>query len=245
MDKKSEKMVINAYFGDGHLLKQSKNANYSLSFCSVSFDLLVYKYNMCRKLTPKWVKDRVSGYGGIKPIKAFGTRVNKDIVKYIEKGFDFILSRFEMLDLILLYLDDGSVHKRHGTVHLYTNSFNLEETEKIMERIDTLLKADEKHKCRRRVDKKKDGRAFNYIYIPRILAEYLIFETENFLNKYDIESLRYKIFYYADTLNDHRKAMYISNEKKPRLEIGKYTLEPSRVGLKTRSGKAGISFKPV
>ena len=235
MNRNSERMVINAYFGDGCIHNQGASPKYSLKFSSISLDYLQLKYELCAELMPCRLRVEYNkGFANSKPIHLFSTRSFIEIGELATRGTKDLVEMMDITDLVMFYLDDGSIHRAHGTVHIYCNSFNDRETYMLMSKIDALLGEDAP--CRIRKDRKKDGREFNYIYIPRTAAEHLMFETEKFLNDNKIESLRYKVFYYADTLNDQRKTNGALDCGRP-LKVGKYTLESSRVELASVNSK--------
>jgi len=91
-------------------------------------------------------------------------------------------------DLILWYLDDGSYHINKKTMHLYSNMFNKEESIKLIDKITNLFNIDP----RLRIDRKKDGREFYYLYFRRKMVKVFRPTVEKFLRKNNIDDLLYK-----------------------------------------------------
>lgn len=195
-----ERMALNAKLGDGGIYK-NKNA-YCMMFVSTSLDYLTYKRDQLIKVRPAPIILGKSGYNGKKQIYKFSVRTIPEAVSaYAMSNIEAIKS-MDKLDLILWMLDDGSVHKQHGTFHLYSNMLNREESEVLTKQIYKLYPV---RMPSINTDRKKDGRSFLYIYMPRILAEVIQLDMEAFMNENMITSLLYKSAR-KYTLNDHRKA---------------------------------------
>ena len=112
-------------------------------------------------------------------------------------SIDEILDSLDLHGLILYYLDDGSLHKRKHFMHIYCNCFNYDETEHL---IDIIYKFFPIKRCSHRFDKKKDGRKFNYIYIPTAVAYEFSIVVYKFLVDNNISSLLYKAISPSQTI---------------------------------------------
>ncbi|MCM3314855.1 hypothetical protein M3626_20885 [Psychrobacillus sp. MER TA 17] len=156
----------NARLGDGGLTCTHKNAH--ATFYSTELQILGLKREMCLKegIEISDLKTQLSGYGGTKTIYRFGTRVNEALTDVYDASIDDVINDIDEEDLILWYLDDGSWHKSRNTMHLYCNMFDDRETELLAVRIEEMYGV----KPVKRIDRKKDGREFNYLYFPRHLV---------------------------------------------------------------------------
>ena len=214
-----ETMALNAKLGDGGIYKQGKS--FGMKFTSTSLDYITYKRDMLASVRPTPLRTQKSGYDGKKTIYTFSVRHTAEAERYYNMSYCEAIDSLEDFDLMLWLLDDGSVHKTKGTFHLYSNRLSEQESIALIAKIHQL------HPItmpKLRIDRKKDGRAFYYIYLPRILAEVIQADMRMFLEYESIESLSYKASR-KYTLNDHRTA---SGGRPP--IIGPATLEPSRVG---------------
>lgn len=195
-----ERLALNAKLGDGTIRKQ--NNAYSMAFTSTSLDYLMYKRSICSEYTPTKLRTQKSGYLGKKIIYVFSVRHTQEAKICYELSNGEAIETIDSVDLAMWILDCGSVHTRHGTLHLYCNSLSSDETLGLIDKVYDLYPIKVSKLC---FDKKQDGRSFPYIYIPRITAEAIQVDIENFLNLNDIMSLKYKCTR-KYTLNDHRKA---------------------------------------
>ena len=213
-----ERLALNAKLGDGCIAPQG--ASYGMNFVSTSLDYLLYKQLLGVKAGASRIRTQKSGYSGKKVIYVFNVHNTVEAAAAHKMSYTEAIADLDSLDLIMWILDDGSVHKRAGTIHLYSNMLSDIESLHLAEKIFQMYPV---AKPSVRVDRKKDGRKFNYIYIPRLTAEAIQKDMEIFLNNNGIQSLLYKSVR-KYTLNDHRTA---GVGRPP--AIGPATLEPSRV----------------
>jgi hypothetical protein len=182
------RIAKNARLGDGSIVKRAKNAN--LMFVSTDLPLLYFKKYLCNLEGIKTgrVKTQKSGYGGKKTIYKFSSLVDEKITKVYDAPMYEILQSLDKEDLFLWYMDDGRWHKNRHTMHLYSNMLNDEETEVLIGRIEELYGI----APRKRKDRKKDGREFNYIYFPRDLVRKFRPEFKEYVTSLQLESMYYK-----------------------------------------------------
>lgn len=214
-----EIIALNAKLGDGCIYRQGQACG--MSFTSTCLDYITYKRDMLIELRPTPMRTQRSGYEGKKAIYTFSVRCTEEARACYDMSYSEAIQILQKQDLILWLLDDGSLHRKHGTLHLYSNMLNKDESELLISKIYELYPV---AMPKLRIDRKKDGRFFYYLYLPRILAEVIQVDMENFLISKSITSLLYKTTR-KYTLNDHRKA---KNGREP--VLGPATLEPSRVG---------------
>ena len=105
-----------------------------------------------------------------------------------------ILHNLDKQGLVYYFLDDGTFHQKKHFGHLYCNTFSDEEVETL---IDVFYKFYPQKRCSKRIDKKKDGRQYPYIYIPVVVMNEFREDIYNFLTENDIVSLKYKIGYFS------------------------------------------------
>lgn len=182
------RLVFNAFFGDGGCYKNG--ANYYLVYTSTSLDYLQMKRSWASALYPSNYKQTKSGYKGNKLILNFHTRNSPWITLFYKKGFKGLINEMDKKDLIMWYLDDGSFHQRKHFIHIYCNSLNDVEVDEVIDKIFCLYP---EKKCVLRHDKKSDGRCYPYLYMPVCVANTFRKDVGKFLDKHNIESLRYKI----------------------------------------------------
>jgi len=157
-----------------------------------------------------------SGYGGTKTIYNLSTLSDAKAKSVADADIEELLSSLTKEDLILWYLDDGSWHKVRNTMHLYSNMLDEQQTDILIGRIGDLYGISP----RIRTDRKKDGRAFYYLYFPRELVRLAQPEVRQFISDNGIESMYYKV------------------GGKSRVESASYYLEPDEVRAIRRMGEA-------
>lgn len=134
------------------------------------------------------IQPKYSGYN--KDYTGWKFRVNgsKRAYKYKIMSNMGAIDLLTKKDLILWYLDDGSYHINRKTMHLYSNMFNKEESLKLIDKITDLFNIDP----RLRIDRKKDGREFYYLYFRRRMVKVFRPMVEDFLRENSINDLLYK-----------------------------------------------------
>ena len=185
-----ETIIKNAKLGDGSLYIPKSNINAYLSFTSKNLDWIKYKYNKCEEieLILNGLGKQKSGYTGRRDIHKFETRVDERLTKAYYTSMEEVISNLTKEDLVHWFLDDGSYHINKNTMHLYSNMLNEKQTELLIERITNLYNIDP----RKRVDRKKDGRKYFYLYFRRKMVEVFKYEVYDFLKRNNIKSLVYK-----------------------------------------------------
>lgn len=201
MNNELYQLCLSLKIGDGCYVSQSSTTkNFHMSTRSINKDYLDYKRNIFTK-NDILTKDIVcpSGYKKGSIIYGFSTRVEPIISVVGNMSKIEILDSLDILGLILYYLDDGSLHKNKHFMHLYCNSFNSLEVEKL---IEILYNFFPQKRCPVRYDKKKDGRVFPYIYIPVCVAKEFSKLVYDFLVRNNINSLLYKTISPSQTIEN-------------------------------------------
>lgn len=102
-----------------------------------------------------------------------------------------IIDNLDYFGYLMYYLDDGAYHKAHRTMHLYCNSFTDSEVDYLIQKIYELFPI---KPCCKRVDKKKDGRSYPYLYVPVDTVKAIIAYYKDFmLNEPLLHCMLYKL----------------------------------------------------
>jgi hypothetical protein len=178
----------NAKLGDGTIIHPKINA--SASFISTDIDVLKVKQMMCFMEGIKYSDfgTQKSGYGGKKTIYKFSTRVHERLTEVSNASVEEVISDLDKFDLFLWFMDDGSWHKNKHIMHLYSNMLNDSQTDLLISKIESLYGM----APTKRLDRKKDGRQFNYLYFPRELVKQFRPEFKETVMDLEIPSMFYK-----------------------------------------------------
>ncbi|MFZ7945703.1 hypothetical protein [Neobacillus sp. 19] len=178
----------NAKLGDGTLIHTHRNS--SALFTSTDIDVLKVKQMMCfmEGITHTDFKTQKSGYGGKKTIYKFATRVHERLTEVSNASIEEVINDLDEFDLALWFLDDGSWHKNKHIMHLYSNMLNENQTDLLINKIESLYGI----APRKRIDRKKDGRQFYYLYFSRDLVKRFRPEFKETVINLEIPSMFYK-----------------------------------------------------
>lgn len=176
---------------------------------STDLELLKLKRKMCEDegFHCRDFGTQKSGYGGTKTIHNFYTRVHPEITKVFHASIADLIITLDKEELFLWYMDDGSWHKGQNLVHLYCNMLNDDECDVLIRQIHKLYGV----RPTKRLDRKKDGRQFNYLYFPRKLVLRFRPEFKKYAMSKGLTSMYYKFggINYSDELeklNEHISA---------------------------------------
>lgn len=166
------------------------SVNAFVNFVSTDKGWLDYKLELCRNegIVVTSIGTQKSGYGGKKTIYKFSSRVNQKLTEVYRSEIDDIIKDLDELDLIMWFVDDGSWHKKKRTMHLYCNMLDDREVELLSDKIEEMFGI----RPTKRIDRKRDGREFNYLYFPRKLVALFRPLLKDFLISIGLESLYYK-----------------------------------------------------
>jgi hypothetical protein len=157
---------------------------------STDLKLLQYKEKLLNEegfAVSRW-GTQASGYGGTKTIYNINTKSHAKIKEASDVGVEALINDLTKEDMYLWYLDDGSWHIKNNTMHLYSNMLNEEQSNLLIKRIGDIYGIDP----RLRVDRKKDGRAFFYLYFPRELVKLFRPEVKEYVIAAGIDTMFYK-----------------------------------------------------
>lgn len=234
--RKYSRIAVNAKLGDGYF---SKSKNAAITFVSTDKALLEFKERMLISEGYegfRWGTQK-SGYGGTKTIYNLTTFVNEKATEVRDAEVETVITTLDKEDLILLYLDDGSWHKTRNTMHLYSNMLDEEQSNLLIRHIGSLYGVEP----RLRIDRKKDGRQYYYLYFPRDLVKLFRPDVKRYLIDAELTSLYYK-FGGLDYEESPSKELSESVVKKVRemSSNGLNATEIYRLGIVTYSQAKGI-----
>ena len=195
--REPSQLLYSLKIGDGCFVTQCKNKNnsnpnYYLMVNSINLDYLSYKKSQLDKLgvITQPIHIGKSGYKDTSIIYSFGTRNHYLISKVGNMSITDILNSLNIEGLIYYFLDDGTFHQKKHFGHLYCNTFSDEEVEIL---INVIYKFYPQKECSKRIDRKKDGRQYPYIYIPVTVMNEFKKDIHKFLKENNIVSLMYKV----------------------------------------------------
>lgn len=187
-------IVVNGFLGDCSF--QIKKTVTTMVFMSTDKQSLDLKKSMFEKTYGHSDKiywsNGVSGYGGKKKIYRLHlpSIPNNELPEISSKDTkERILKSITEMDLFLWYLDDGSWHKTKNTMHLYSNMLDERESRMLIGRIEDMYGI----APRLRVDRKKDGRSFYYLYFPRKLVNILHPIFKSYITSFNLTDSYYKV----------------------------------------------------
>lgn len=188
-------LLLSLRIGDGSYITQTRldeNKRYCVSFNSKELDYVVHKKLELEKLgiPTSNIQFGKSGYKRNSTIYVVRTRVHPLLTEIGNLNVLDVINNLDKTGLMYYYLDDGSYHIHRHTMHLYCNSFNSDEVYAL---VDKIYKLYPQKKCSVRIDKKKDGRQYPYLYIPRKVVEPFKEDVHNFLIEKDLPCYLYKI----------------------------------------------------
>lgn len=187
--EKYSRVAKNAILGDGILRVNKTTA--AITYISTDLKLLAHKEMLLHseglEITVK--KTQASGYGGTKTIHVYATTAGEKVKEASDVGVEALIQDLTKEDIYLWYLDDGSWHKHRHTMHLYSNELDNERSMLLIKRIEELYGI----APALRIDRKKDGRQFYYLYFPRDLVRIIRPEIEAYILDNGIDSMMYKV----------------------------------------------------
>lgn len=200
MNNELFQLLLSLRLGDGSFITQNKteNKNYHVITSSINKDYIEYKRNVLEQ-NGIFVRSMKCSSGYKKSSQIFGisTRISKEISIVGNLSMTDCINNLDMTGLIMLYLDDGSLHKNKRTMHLYCNSFKDDDVLALVEKIHELLP---QKSVSVYFDRKRDGRVFPYLYFPRCVVDTLNIYVRDFLIQNNINSLLYKTFLPSQTV---------------------------------------------
>ena len=193
----SLQLLYSLKLGDGCFVtystgKRFGTINYSVQCSSINLDYISHKKSKLDKIGVVTQNLRLSksGYKKDSSVYVFGTRNHQLLTKVGNMSVLEILDNLDIEGLVYFFLDDGTFHQKKHFGHIYCNTFTDEEVEKL---IDVMFHFYPQKRCVKRIDRKKDGRQYPYIYIPVVVMNEFKKDIQNFLEQNEIHSLMYKV----------------------------------------------------
>lgn len=197
-------LLLTSRIGDGNIARNGKNMY--IYYSSVLQDYMLYKHKVISTEYPcadVKLKDNSKGYNKHGTIYYFSTYTNEKFNKLAEMSKETIIESLDYFGYLMYYLDDGAYHKAHRTMHLYCNSFTDSEVDRLIQKIYELFPI---KPCRKRVDKKKDGRSYPYLYVPVDTVKAIIAYYKDFmLNEPLLHCMLYKLGLPSQTIESNKR----------------------------------------
>lgn len=207
-DTRITQLLYSAHIGDGCYVKNSTGEKFGyVSYCLnyISYDLryLTYKRDLfitngfsCSNYRITCSGYKKNSFGFNFSVRSFGELNKVGAMSKID-----VISRLNKFGLIIYYLDDGSYHQKRNFGHLYCNDFTPEEVDSLVEKVYELYPI---KKCAIRLDRKKDGREYPYLYIPVSTMKVFKEDVFSFLKRNRLNSLYYKAGLPSQTIENLR-----------------------------------------
>ena len=187
LSNNQKQVLFTGEFGDGCLVRNSKNSYYQCS--SMNKDLLQYKVKLLGELvgeSPIKIRDNSKGYSK-SSIYHFTSKTLPSITKFHNLSLEDKLREVNELGIALWFYDDGSLHKKNNFYNLCTHKFSLEVHNDLLVPFFENLGISPKVT----IERKKDGRLFYYLRFGRHDGAY---EINEILRKYYVPSMDYKMW---------------------------------------------------
>lgn len=177
-----KQLLISGVLGDGHI-----NVNGGINFTCIHKDYLDFKKSLVRDAASEVKIKKNAGYKKDGMIYFFNVHKTELALKYRTTPLQDVVKDIDELGLAMWFYDDGSLHKSKYFYNINTHSFSLEDQENIL--IPLLNKFGIFPRIM--VERKKDGRVFNYLYVGKYNGADKI---SSILKKHKVLSYSYKIW---------------------------------------------------
>lgn len=162
-------LLMVAKIGDGYCTKNGVNA--CIGYSSVLKDYMLFKHKILSSkihCSDVYTKSNHLGYNNKGKINVLYVHCCEEANQVYSMSKLDIICNLNYFGFLMYYLDDGSFHKRAHTMNLYCNSFTTVEVTALINKIYELFPI---KICKQYMDRKRDGREFPYLYIPKSTAE--------------------------------------------------------------------------
>lgn len=158
LNNKQKQVLLSGILGDGCLYKKG-----SMFFNSSHKEYMEFKKHLLGHLCINDVKERINlGYKRV-PIYSIDCRVTKYGKLLNNYSVADILTELDELGIALWMYDDGSRHKKNNFYNINTHALDRETEEKIIIPYFNSIGVFPEILT----EKKKDGRLFSYLYVPK------------------------------------------------------------------------------
>lgn len=208
MEETAYQLFLTSRIGDGYCGLHSRStlegkANAHITYMGIERDYIQYKHDIisnyytCNDVK---LKDNSAGYNKKGTIYTFNVFSHPDITAIYKMSKIDIINQLDYFGYLMYFFDDGSYHIIRNTMHLYCNSFTPEEVDALKQKVFELFPY---KMCRNRIDKKKDGRQYPYLYVPRVTVEAIKEYYTEFMNKTPaLNCMRYKLNLPSQTIRN-------------------------------------------
>lgn len=182
-------VILTGKFGDGCLEtpKDSNNESKYSTNC-IYAEYLQFKKDLLGKLCTGSINYVEKNGFKEKPIYTLVSHRHPDITYIKNLDVESSLNLLDDLGVALWFYDDGSLHKDKLFYNLNTQKYSEEINRDLFV---PYLKENYNIIAKPTIERKKDGREFWYLRISKFEGAY---EISEILNKYPVESYRYKIW---------------------------------------------------
>lgn len=205
MKETAKQIILTAKIGDGHIRPTGKWA--CAKYSSILEDYMIYKHNCLSKefeCSEVRLKDNSAGYSKRGTIYTLGVFSSPDILDVYNMSRIEVISQLDYFGFLIYYFDDGAYHKTRNTMHIYCNSFTSEEVEALVDKIYELFPY---KRCSVRVDRKRDGREYPYLYVPRVTVDAIKDKYLDFVkNTPLLHCMSYKLGLPSQTIEKQEKS---------------------------------------
>lgn len=176
-----KQVILSGVLGDGSLSKSGR-----LFYNSIHKEYMEFKKEILGELSKSNVRTKMNtGYKRAE-IHSISSLTNEYGKQIFEKGVENFLSDLDELGLAMWFYDDASKHKVASFYNINTHHFPEDFQRKYFIPLLNSLNI----YPRIAYDKKKDGRCFPYLYIPKWFGG---FEVSRIMRKTPLKCFEYKL----------------------------------------------------
>lgn len=171
MENKAKQVILSSMLGDGRVSVELSNKNAHLVTSTIHKEYAEFKCTLLKEYSPNMREEVNQGYTkGKTNIYKVRTKTHKDLTSISKLSLGVLLLNLDYFGIALWFLDDGSYHKNYHFYNLCTHAFTREENEVICRFLDKKLGV----LSVLAAERKKDGREFFYIRIPKLQGAHII-----------------------------------------------------------------------
>lgn len=196
LKKKYCQALLSSKLGDGGFYKNGNGDYYfgfvckELMYLKFKRDFILKRNRKLRLLGSEPITKVFSGYKEGSYSYSFRTNRHRSLKSIAEMSVEEAIDNLDLDGLIMFYLEDGTYHKNKHFMHIYCNTFTIEECNYLIEKIYKFYPI---KKCAIRYDRKKDGRKYPYIYIPVSVSNIFKLDVLEFIRLNDLACFLYKV----------------------------------------------------
>lgn len=171
MDNRAKQVALSSILGDGSVKVADNCVNAKLVTSTLYKEYADFKLQYLYKYRPRLEILTNKGYtSGKTLIHRIVTGVDEDFTKLSAYSLQEVLEGLDYLGIALWFLDDGSYHKSYHFYNLCTHAFSEKENRTISNYLNSKLGI----LSTVSVERKRDGRVFHYLRIPKLQGAHII-----------------------------------------------------------------------